>query len=71
MGLAAKRRQLKFQAIKGLSISMYPGQIVTIGNIIKIQVTAVQTDQISFKISAPNDMKIDGGWRVSTEADFK
>lgn len=64
MGLAAKRRQLKFQPIKGLSIQMYPGQIVNIGDSIRIQVTAVQGDVISFKVQAPREIHIDGGWRM-------
>lgn len=63
MGLADKRRALKFQPIKGLSIQMYPGQIVNIGESVRIQVTAVQSDAISFKIQAPKEVKIDGGYR--------
>lgn len=44
---------------------MYPGQIVNIGDSIRIQVTAVQADVISFKVQAPKEIHIDGGWRLS------
>jgi hypothetical protein len=64
MGLANKRKNLKFQPIPGLSIQMFPGQVVNIGDDIRIQVTAVQSDRISFKVQAPKEKKIDGGWRI-------
>jgi hypothetical protein len=63
MGLSKKRAARKFESIKGLSVQLYAGQIVTIAGQVKLQVQCVQGDgTVSMKIEAPKDMKIDGGW---------